>query len=193
MYMKPKIKKVKQQKRKRTTTRVRLPMNTGIQSTAVPVANSYGGIPYTSSQSQFGLVNKPPYLLESLIAKAPPTNYLQPTPAPTSSVTQGANIMTQTRSMVNQTKTQSVDFIDLVNPAKKGNNETQPEYLMLNTTQPKKSSINNEEKVAKKLQQFKKQEKIEQNKTKLQESKEPAYLRGSYLKGNLSNTFVTEL
>ena len=191
--MKPKIKKVKQQKRKRTTTRVRLPMNTGIQSTAVPVANSYGGIPYTSSQSQFGLVNKPPYLLESLIAKAPPTNYLQPTPAPTSSVTQGANIMTQTRSMVNQTKTQSVDFIDLVNPAKKGNNETQPEYLMLNTTQPKKSSINNEEKVAKKLQQFKKQEKIEQNKTKLQESKEPAYLRGSYLKGNLSNTFVTEL
>jgi hypothetical protein len=169
--MKPKIKKVKQVKRKRATTRVRLPMNTGIQSTAVPVANSYGGIPYTSSQSQFGLTNKPPYLLESLIAKAPPTNYLQPTPAPTSSVTQGGNIMTQTRSMVNQTKTQSVNFIDLVNPAKKGNNETQPEYIMMNTTQPKKSSINNEEKVAKKLQQIKKQEKI----------------------GNLRNTFKSEL
>jgi hypothetical protein len=187
--MKPKIKKVKQVKRKRTTSRVTLPNNTNIQSTSVPVANSYGGIPYTSSQSQysqFGLVNKPPYLLESLIAKAPPSNYLQPVASQTTSVTQGGNIMTQTRSMANQTKTQSVNFIDLVKPAKNGNNETQPEYLMINTTQPKKSSINNEEKVAKKLTEMKKQEKIQQ-------SKEPSYLRGSYLKGNLSNTFVTEL
>jgi hypothetical protein len=126
-------KAVKQPKRKRTTTRVGLPMNTGIQTTSVPVANSYGGIPYTSSQSQFGLTNKPPYLLESLIAKAPPTNYLQPTPAPTATTINGGNLKNEPKlkDFQEQGKTQPVDYVDLVAPSKSGNSETQPEYITL--------------------------------------------------------------
>jgi hypothetical protein len=155
-------KKHKPVHKKNKSRGISLPNNMIIQNTEVPRGISYGGIPYQSSQSLFSLTNKTPYLLESLIAKPAMSQMTQPAPSATTSVTQGANIMTQTKSMADQTKTTPVQFIDLVNPAKNGNNETQPEYIMTNKAKPKTSTtITNEEKVQKKLKRIEKQEKMD--------------------------------
>ena len=106
-----------------------------IQSHAPQITHQMtGGIPYTSSLESFGVSNKPPYFLESFIAKSSPMTYSIPVPSPTSTTLTGANTMTEIKpkAFEEQTKSQSVDYVDLVEPYKKGNMETQPDFILLN-------------------------------------------------------------
>ena len=93
-----------------------------------------GGIPYTSTLETFGVSNKPPYFLESLIAKSSPMTYSMPVASTTSTTITGSNTMTESKPKMfeEQTKPTSVDYVDLVEPFKKGNKETQPDYILLN-------------------------------------------------------------
>ena len=109
--------------------------NSGIvQSTAVPRATiSRGGIPYTSTFETYGITNKPPYFIESLIPQNIKSNYEVPKQSQTSTTISGSNPMSQPNlnEFPEQGKTQSVDYVDLVAPSKKGNSETQPDYITL--------------------------------------------------------------
>jgi hypothetical protein len=112
------------------------PHSTGLIQTSLPprpLYSSGGGIPYLSSLESYGITNKPPYYLESLMAKTTTPTYIQPTPTPTSSVLTGGNPMSggSQTPFPEQTKAQSVQYVDLVSPALSRNNETQPDYVSL--------------------------------------------------------------
>jgi hypothetical protein len=115
--------------------------NTSVAQSSIPPRPQYssgGGIPYTSTLESFGVSNKPPYYLESLIAKDTQPKYTQPVQSSSSSVLVGSNPMNggssviTTTSFPTQGKSESVQYIDLVAPAKKGNGETQPDFILLN-------------------------------------------------------------
>jgi hypothetical protein len=99
------------------------------------------GVPYTSVFDNFGITNKPPYFLESLIAKTQPMIYEIPIPSQTSTTLNGANNKSQPipKLFEQQTKSKSVDYIDLVQPAMNGNAETQPDYVLFENEAKKKS------------------------------------------------------
>jgi hypothetical protein len=144
----PKQKKVSKAKRvqqpKRITTQGffnPFTSNTSVAQSSIPPRPQYssgGGIPYTSTLESFGVSNKPPYYLESLIAKDTQQKYIQPVPSTSSSVLVGSNPMNggssviTTTSFPTQGKSESVQYVDLVAPAKKGNGETQPDFILLN-------------------------------------------------------------
>lgn len=112
------------------------PHSTGlIQTSAMPrpLYSSGGGIPYLSSLESYGITNKPPYYLESLMAKTTTPIYTQPTPVQTSSVLSGANPMSggPKTPFPEQTKAQSIQYVDLVSPVSSRNNENQPDYITL--------------------------------------------------------------
>jgi hypothetical protein len=115
--------------------------NTSVAQTSNPPRPQYSsgaGIPYTSTLESFGVSNKPPYYLESLIAKDTQPKYTQPVQSSSSSVLVGSNPMNggssviTTTSFPTQGKSESVQYVDLVAPAKKGNGETQPDFILLN-------------------------------------------------------------
>jgi hypothetical protein len=124
------------------------PQTTGtIQSSLPPrpLYSSGGGIPYLSSLESYGITNKPPYYLQSLMAKTAQPDYTQPVQAQTSSVLTGANPMSggtkiTEKTFPEQAQTNSVQYVDLVSPAKSGNSETQPDYVMINSDVPVKKS-----------------------------------------------------
>lgn len=106
-----------------------------IQSHAPQIPHQMtGGIPYTSTLETFGVSNKPPYFLESLISKSSPMSYSMPVTSTTSTTTSGSNTMSESKPKMfeEQTKPTSVDYVDLVEPFKNGNKETQPDYILLN-------------------------------------------------------------
>lgn len=109
--------------------------NTGIVQTTSPVIPHYssGGIPYTSTLQSYGITNKPPYYLESLMQKPIEPDYQIPTKPETSTTTKGSNPMSKptTKTFVEQTKPESVSYVDLVEPKKKGDETTQPDYVSL--------------------------------------------------------------
>jgi hypothetical protein len=109
--------------------------NTGMaQSSNIPQARtSSGGIPYTSTFETYGITNKPPYFLESFLPQNIKPNYEIPIPSQTSTTISGANPMNQPKQkeFQEQGKTKTIDYVDLVSPAKSGNNETQPDYVSL--------------------------------------------------------------
>ena len=112
------------------------PHSTGLIQTSLPprpLYSSGGGIPYTSTFESYGITNKPPYYLQSLIAKTTEPNYTQPAQAQTSSTVSGSNPMSKpkTETFETQTKSESVDYVDLVAPKKKGDDTTQPDYIAL--------------------------------------------------------------
>jgi hypothetical protein len=95
-----------------------------------------GGIPYTSVFDNFGITNKPPYFLESFIAKTAPMTYSIPTPSSMSTTISGSNPMTQSKTKMfeEQTKPKSIEYVDLVEPSLNGNKETQPDYVLFDST-----------------------------------------------------------
>ena len=101
-------------------------------TSSIPHYTSSGGIPYTSTFESYGITNKPPYFLESFIPQTQ-SNYQQPTPSQTSSTVSGSNPMSKpkTKTFESQTKTDTVDYVDLVAPKKKGDDTTQPDYITL--------------------------------------------------------------
>jgi hypothetical protein len=103
-----------------------------------PLYSSGGGIPYSSTFQSFGITNKPPYFLDSLIAKSSTSNYEMPVKPETSSTLTGMNPMNgnegKTKQFPTQAKTQSVQYMDLVAPAKSKDAETQPDYVALTPT-----------------------------------------------------------
>jgi hypothetical protein len=109
--------------------------NTGmVQSSNVPQARpASGGIPYISTFETYGISNKPPYFLESLLPQNIKPNYEIPTQSQTGTTISGGNPMNQPKAkeFIEQGKTQVVDYINLVAPSKKGNSETQPDYISL--------------------------------------------------------------
>jgi hypothetical protein len=109
--------------------------NTGlVQSSNVPQARpESGGIPYTSTFETYGITNKPPYFLESLLPQNIRPNYETPVQPQTGTTISGGNPVTQPKpkEFIEQGKTQTVDYVDLVAPSKKGNSETQPDYISL--------------------------------------------------------------
>ena len=114
------------------------PQTTGLIQTSSPprpLYSSGGGIPYVSSLEGYGITNKPPYYLQSLMAKTSPNDYIQPVQSQTSSVLTGANPMSgnegKKKIFPEQGQTESVKYVDLVAPAKSGNSETQPDYISL--------------------------------------------------------------
>jgi len=111
--------------------------NTGMaQSSNIPRATiSGGGIPYTSTFETYGITNKPPYFLESLLPQNIRPNYEMPMQAKTSTPVSGGNPMNEAKpkDFQEQGKSQNVQYVDLVAPAKKGNSETQPDYVMIET------------------------------------------------------------
>jgi hypothetical protein len=112
------------------------PHSTGLIQTSSPprpLYSSGGGIPYLSSLESYGITNKPPYYLQSLMAKTTQPDYIQPVPTPTSSVLTGSNPMSggPKTPFPEQTKAQSVQYVDLVAPALSRNNENQPDYVAL--------------------------------------------------------------
>lgn len=136
---KKKHSKAKHSKPKSKTTMYKaLPANSNVQSSSVPIAQqsiSGGGIPYLSSlETTFGITNKPPYYLESLIAKSTPTTYLIPKQTPSTTTISGSNnlINGKTDFSKDQSKSESVEYVDLVSPMKSQNAETQPDYIKLN-------------------------------------------------------------
>ena len=111
------------------------PHKIGISNTTnnyVPHYTTSGGIPYTSTLESYGITNKPPYFLESLIPQTQ-SNYQQPVPSQTSTTVSGGNPMNnaKTKTFETQTKPESVDYVNLVSPETKGNKETQPDYVAL--------------------------------------------------------------
>jgi hypothetical protein len=112
------------------------PHSTGLIQTSLPprpLYSSGGGIPYLSSLESYGITNKPPYYLESLMAKTTTPDYIQPAPTPTSSVLTGGNPMSggPKTPFPEQTKVQSVQYVDLVSPVSSRDNENQPDYVSL--------------------------------------------------------------
>lgn len=111
--------------------------NTGMaQSSNIPRATiSGGGIPYTSTFESYGITNKPPYFLESFIPQNIRPNYEMPMQAKTSTPVSGGNAMNEAKpkDFQEQGKSQNVQYVDLVAPAKKGNSETQPDYVIIET------------------------------------------------------------
>ena len=109
--------------------------NTGMaQSSDVPRARmSGGGIPYTSTFESYGITNKPPYFLESLLPQNIRPNYEMPTQSKTATTISGANPMNEAKpkDFKEQGKSENIQYVDLVAPSKKGNSETQPDYIAL--------------------------------------------------------------
>jgi hypothetical protein len=108
--------------------------NSGVatsSSSSIPHYTSSGGIPYTSTFESYGITNKAPYFLDSFITKNAEPNYQQPVPSQTSTTLSGSNPMSipKTKTFETQTKTDTVDYVDLVAPATKGNKENQPDYV----------------------------------------------------------------
>jgi hypothetical protein len=125
-----------------------------IQSHAPQITHQMtGGIPYTSSLESFGVSNKPPYFLESLIAKSSPMTYSMPVPSSTSTTLTGANTMIEPKSKAfeEQTKSQSVDYVDLVEPYKKGNMETQPDFILIDNEESNDPYYGNDAKYTEEL------------------------------------------
>jgi hypothetical protein len=119
--------------------------STGLFQTSLPprpLYSSGGGIPYLSSLESYGITNKPPYYLQSLMAKTTQSDYTQPVQSQTSSVLTGANPMSgnegKKKLFPKQAQTESVQYVDLVAPAISGNSETQPDYIAL---QPMKQTL----------------------------------------------------
>ena len=111
-----------------------------------PLYSSGGGIPYTSTFESFGITNKPPYFLQSLIAKTTQSDYEIPVKPQTSSTKTGMNTMNgnegKTKEFPMQGKTESVQYVDLVAPSKSQNIDNQPDYLALQfTKQPIKEKL----------------------------------------------------
>jgi hypothetical protein len=143
--VKPKIKKpvsIAKYPKQHQDKHVRnFPQTTGTIQTSLPprpLYSSGGGIPYLSSLESYGITNKPPYYLQSLMAKTSQNDYTQPAQAQTSSVLTGANPMSGGAKITEKTfppqaQTQSIQYVDLVAPAKSGNSETQPDYIALET------------------------------------------------------------
>jgi hypothetical protein len=141
--VKPKIKKtvsIAKYPKQHQDKHVRnFPQTTGTIQTSLPprpLYSSGGGIPYLSSLESYGITNKPPYYLQSLMAKTSQNDYTQPAQAQTSSVLTGANPMSGGAKITEKTfppqaQTQSIQYVDLVAPAKSGNSETQPDYIAL--------------------------------------------------------------
>lgn len=140
--VKPKIKKTKsipKYPKPHHDKHVRnFPQTTGLIQTSLPprpLYSSGGGIPYLSSLESYGITNKPPYYLQSLMAKTTQSDYTQPVPSQTSTVLTGGNPMSgnegKKKLFPEQGQTESVQYVDLVAPAKSGNSETQPDYLTL--------------------------------------------------------------
>lgn len=154
--VKPKIKKTKpipKYPKPHHDNHVRnFPQTTGLIQTSSPprpLYSSGGGIPYVSSLESYGITNKPLYYLQSLMAKTAQSDYMQPVPSQTSSVLTGANPMSgnegKKKLFPEQGQTESVQYVDLVAPAKSGNNETQPDYLTLQPEmKPSPSSKNSD-------------------------------------------------
>lgn len=158
--VKPSIKKQKaipKYPKKHQDKHVRnFPQTTGTIQTSSPprpLYSSGGGIPYLSSLESYGITNKPPYYLQSLMAKTSLSDYSQPSPSQTSTVLTGGNPMSggakiTEKTFPSQAQTQSVQYVDLVAPAKSGNSETQPDYIALepditgNIQQPKNKMKN---------------------------------------------------
>jgi hypothetical protein len=156
--VKPKIKKtvsIAKYPKQHQDKHVRnFPQTTGTIQTSLPprpLYSSGGGIPYLSSLESYGITNKPPYYLQSLMAKTSQNDYTQPAQAQTSSVLTGANPMSGGAKITEKTfppqaQTQSIQYVDLVAPAKSGNSETQPDYIALepditgNIQQPRPSN-----------------------------------------------------
>lgn len=114
--------------------------NSGVATTSsslIPHYTSSGGIPYTSTFESYGITNKAPYFLDSFITKNAEANYQQPIPSQTSTTLSGSNPMStpKTQTFKTQTKTDTVDYVDLVAPASKENKETQPDYITLQPQQ----------------------------------------------------------
>lgn len=110
--------------------------NSGVatsSSSSIPHYTSSGGIPYTSTFESYGITNKAPYFLESFITKNAEANYQQPMLSQTSTTLSGSNPMSKpkTETFETQTKSESVNYVDLVAPKKKGNDTTQPDYIAL--------------------------------------------------------------
>ena len=108
--------------------------NSGVatsSSSLIPHYTLSGGIPYTSIFESYGITNKAPYFLDSFITKNAEANYQQPIPSQTSSTLSGSNPMStpKTKTFETQTKTDTVDYVDLVAPATKGNTESQPDFI----------------------------------------------------------------
>lgn len=140
--VKPKIKKtvsISKYPKQHQDKHIRnFPHTTGLIQTSLPprpLYSSGGGIPYLSSLESYGITNKPPYYLQSLMAKTTPSDYTQPVQSQTSSVLTGANPMSgnegKKKIVPKQAQTESVQYVDLVAPAKSGNSETQPDYISL--------------------------------------------------------------
>lgn len=98
-----------------------------------PLYSSGGGIPYTSTFQSFGITNKSPYFLDSLIAKGTSSSYENPVKPETSTTLTGMNTMygNNKNQMETQTKPESVNYVNLVQPKKKGDETTQPDYVSL--------------------------------------------------------------
>jgi hypothetical protein len=118
--------------------------NTGMaQSSSIPQARmTMGGIPYTSTFESYGISNKPPYFLESLLPQNIRPNYEMPKQSPTATTVSGGNPMNEPKpnQFQEQGKSENVQYVDLVAPAKQGNSETQPDYVMINSDVPVKKS-----------------------------------------------------
>lgn len=165
--VKPKIKKTKpipKYPKQHHDKHVRnFPQSTGLIQTSSPprpLYSSGGGIPYVSSLDSYGITNKPPYYLQSLMAKIAQSDYTQPVPTQTSSVLTGGNPMSggakiTEKTFPSQAQTQSVQYVDLVTPAKSGNSETQPDYL---TLQPEITSKSMKDKLVERADYRKKNE-----------------------------------
>jgi hypothetical protein len=107
-----------------------------------PLYSSGGGIPYTSTFESFGITNKPPYFLQSLIAKTTQSDYEIPVKPQTSSTSTGMNPMNgnegNKKQFPEQGKTEAVQYVDLVAPTKSQNIDNQPDYLSLQPTKKEK-------------------------------------------------------
>lgn len=135
------------------------PHNTAVtQSSNIPQAprGSSGGIPYTSVFETYGITNKPPYFLESYIPKTTESTYKQPAPAQTSTTISGSNPMSKpkTNTFESQTKPDSINYVDLVDPAQKGVMESQPDYINI---QPSNWDSMTKKKIRKEKQNEKKE------------------------------------
>jgi hypothetical protein len=114
------------------------------QNSAIPrpLYSSGGGIPYTSTFESYGITNKPPYFLQSLIAKTTQSDYEIPVKPETSSTKTGMNPMNgnegKRKQFPEQGKTEAIQYVDLVAPAKSQNIDNQPDYIAL---QPSKQPI----------------------------------------------------
>lgn len=137
------------------------PHNTGkaqTSSTSIPHYSSGSGIPYTSTFDSYGITNKPPYFLESYIAKTTEPNYLQPVPSQMSTTVSGSNPKNkpEIKTFETQTKPESVQYVDLVLPAKSQNNENQPDYINLQPEKERKPKQTMKEKLMERAEYRKK-------------------------------------